>query len=355
MPSPIKQPQWTKNEYSKNRIVKAGKEIISDTLSEEKRKDALTVIDNWRASHAYPLQVIYMYLKRLSKDDSTIIVAQRLKRLDSIVGKLKRFSTMSLWKMQDLGGCRFIVSSLDDVYKYSDKLKNSSIRHILKKQNDYIKEPQLSGYRSLHLVYKYHSDKKEEYNRNMLIEIQFRTHLQHLWATAVETMGLFTNVAIKSGKGSDEVNRFFDLTSSLFAIIEGCQTVPGTPNDIDEIVHEIETLNADNNFLDFLSSIKALTKMEEDNDKNKRSGYCVLSLEYKTKEYETQHLSIKRFKPSEIDKANDYYNELESQKSNTKSDNVLVRVSSFSELKKAYPNYFSDISEFVALIKRYLR
>ena len=68
MPSPIKQPQWTKNEYSKNRIIKAGKEIISDTLSEEKRKDALTVIDNWRASHAYPLQVIYMNLKRLSKD-----------------------------------------------------------------------------------------------------------------------------------------------------------------------------------------------------------------------------------------------------------------------------------------------
>ena len=207
----------------------------------------------------------------------------------------------------------------------------------------------MSGYRSLHLVYEYHSDKKVEYNRNMLIEIQFRTHLQHLWATAVETMGLFTNVAIKSGKGSDKVNRFFALTSSLFAIIEGCQTVPETPEDIDEIVHEIETLNADNNFLDFLSNIRAFTKMEEGNEKNKRSGYCVLSLEY-----ESQHLSIKRFKPSEIDKANDYYNELESQKNNTKSDNVLVRVSSFSELRKAYPNYFSDISEFVALIKRYL-
>ena len=101
--------------------------------------------------------------------------------------------------------------------------------------------------------------------------------------------------------------------------------------------------------MDFLSNIRAFTKMEEGNEKNKRSGYCVLSLEY-----ESQHLSIKRFKPSEIDKANDYYNELESQKNNTKSDNVLVRVSSFSELRKAYPNYFSDISEFVALIKRYL-
>ena len=108
-------------------------------------------------------------------------------------------------------------------------------------------------------------------------------------------------------------------------------------------------------FICFVNCYIYPQETEEDNEKNKRSGYCVLSLEYKTKKYETQHLSIKRFKPSEIDKANDYYNELESQKSNTKSDNVLVRVSSFSELKKAYPNYFSDISEFVALIKRYLR
>lgn len=30
---------------------------------------------------------------------------------------------------------------------------------------------------------------------------------------------------------------------------------------------------------------------------------------------------------------------------------VLVSVSSFQTLKKAYPNYFSDIGEFVTIIK----
>ena len=46
------------------------------------------------------------------------------------------------------------------------------------------------------MVYQYKSDRIETYNRNMLIEIQFRTHLQHIWATAVETMGLFDRCTI---------------------------------------------------------------------------------------------------------------------------------------------------------------
>lgn len=348
MSQTIDQPKWAKVEYSKKRIEKAGRDIIKDSLSDEDRKKALDIIDNWRSSHAFPLQVIYMNLKRLSKNDDTIIVAQRLKRLDSIVDKLKRFNTMSLWNMQDLGGCRFIVSDIESVYKYSGQLKNSRVRHALHNTKDYIEEPKESGYRSLHIVYKYHSDKSEEYNHNMLIEVQFRTHLQHLWATAVETMDLFTNSAIKSGKGSEEVTRFFALTSSLFAIRENCKIVPNTPEDIDEIIHEIESLNSQKNYLDFLSSIRVITKLEEDKEKNKE-GYCVLSLNY-----QTHHLTIRRFKPSEIDKANAYYSELEIQKSSEKADNVLVRVSSFSALKSAYPNYFSDISEFVAIIKEYL-
>ena len=38
-----------------------------------------------------------------------------------------------------------------------------------------------------------------------------------------------------------------------------------------------------------------------------------------------------------------------------KIDAVLVNVSSFNALKSAYPNYFSDIGEFVDIIKSYLQ
>ena len=157
-------------------------------------------------------------------------------------------------------------------------------------------------------------------------------------------------MAIKSGEGDIDDKRFFALTSSLFAIKENMPTVPNTPEDIDEIVHEVESLNAKNNYLDFLSNIKAITKMEEDEENKGKNEYCVLSLNY-----QNQHLTIKRFKSSEIEQANEYYTSLESLNSNNKEDSVLVRVSSFAVLKKAYPNYFADISEFVYMIKRYLK
>jgi len=43
-----------------------------------------------------------------------------------------------------------------------------------------------------------------------LIEIQIRSKLQHIWATAVETVGFFTGQAIKSNEGEKEWNDFLD-------------------------------------------------------------------------------------------------------------------------------------------------
>lgn len=145
---------------------------------------------------SFTYNIIYTHLRRFAKNNKDIIVSERLKRLDSILGKLKREPTMSLWTMQDLGGCRFVVPNVGDVYTYVEKYEKSRKRHILKNQYDYIKNPKKSGYRSVHMVYQYKSDRIETYNRNMLIEIQFRTHLQHIWATAVETMGLFDRCTI---------------------------------------------------------------------------------------------------------------------------------------------------------------
>ncbi len=346
----IKQPKWKKVEYSKKEINSAGELITNKSISKEQRDQALRVIDNWRAAHAFPLQVIYMNLKRMTEGKEGTIVAQRLKRLDSIENKLLRFPDMNLWRIQDLGGCRVIVNTIDEVYQNYKLYKNSRIRHVFKREYDYIKTPKESGYRSLHAVYQYHSDSSEDYNTNMLIEIQFRTHLQHIWATAVETMGLFTNQAIKSGKGDNDIKRFFVLISSLFAIRENCPVVPNTSEDIDELIHEIESINAKNNYLDFLSNIRVATKFEEDRKSKNKNEICILSLNY-----DKNQLSVKRFKSSEIEEANEYYSLAENSTTSDRTDIVLVRVSSFSTLKSAYPNYFTDISEFIAIVKEYLR
>lgn len=309
--------------------------------------DATDVIDNWRAAHAYPMHVIYTHLRRLARNHTDITVAERLKRLDSIVNKLVREPTMSLWTMQDLGGCRFIVPTINDVYAYAEKYENSRKRHELKSTYDYLRNPKASGYRSLHRVYEYHSDKTEIYNKNMLIEIQFRTHLQHVWATAVETMGLFTKQAIKSGQGSQDVKRFFALVSSLFAIEEGCATVPGTPSTLDELITEIRLLNDKCNFLDMLSAIRVAV----DNRAGEKlsQGYYILILNYNTR-----RLRVRYFKPSQIEEANEVYSQIEKERAESQIDAVLVSVSSFGALKTAYPNYFSDIGEFISRVKKYL-
>ena len=347
----IKQPKWKEVEYTRSQIINAGKIIRKEDSSEEEKKHAIEVIDNWREAHAFPLHVIYMHLRRMAKMDSSVIVAERLKRLESITNKLIREQSMNLWTMQDLGGCRVIVNTIDDVYKYSEIYSKSKKRHIQKKVYDYIKNPKSSGYRSLHVVYEYHSDRSEKYNKNMLIEIQFRTHLQHLWATSVETMGLFRKEAIKSGQGSEPVKRFFLLVSALFAYKEKQALPPNVPQNIKEIIAEIKLLNKANRYLEFLSGIRVAVDNQESKLKDiKSSGYCILILNY-----DIRRLRIIPFGSSQIDKATNAYNQIEKSKNNSQVDTVLVRVSSFKSLKSAYPNYFSDIGEFVAIVKSYLK
>ena len=345
----LEKPRWKAVEYSRSQIIKAGKVIKDAVALPEDVENATKVVDNWRAAHAYPLHVIYIYLRNMAASRNDIIVAERLKRLDSIINKLKRQPTMSLWAMQDLGGCRFIVPTNEEVYRYADKMLGSRIRHRHVKTNDYISNPKQSGYRSLHMVFEYHSDITDIYNNNILIEVQFRTHLQHIWATAVETMGLFTKQAIKAGQGDEDVTRFFALVSSLFAIKEEKLVVPNTIDDKDELISEIESLNAKCNFLDMLSAIRVAVD-HKDKFGKAQQGYYILILNYVTRK-----LSIRYFKASQNQEANEVYSQIESTRAESKIDAVLVRVSSFQSLRTAYPNYFSDIGEFVDLVKSYLR
>ena len=168
-----------------------------------------------------------------------------------------------------------VLPTLQDVYAYSEQFQNSRIRHELKKVNDYIQAPKKSGYRSLHLVYRFKTDTpdKEIYNQYpMLIELQFRTHLQHIWATALETIGLFTNQALKAGQGDEEILRFFVVVSSLFALKEGCPVAPGTVADEKELISEMELLNDQHHILDMLRAIRVAIDHDSDTVPDKK-GY----------------------------------------------------------------------------------
>lgn len=332
---------WEIPKYSKSEINKAGKIIADKTSTKKERQDALKVLNNWRSSHAYPLQVIASNLRSKNPDS---IVVQRLKRLDSITGKIERFPKMDLYRMQDLGGCRVIVDSIDEVYSTMNQYKSSRIRHILKREYDYIQNPKESGYRSYHMVYQFHSDRKETYNKNMLIEIQFRTKIQHTWATAVEMMGIYTKSNLKSSQGNEDILRFFTLVSSILALKEGTPVCPNTSESADELIKEIKSLDSKHNIVSTLSGLNVAIDFDEKNE-NKKNNYYILILDYTRK-----RMRIKSFETKNIEVATEVYNQLEGKLESDKNI-VLVSASSFDSLRAAYPNYFTDIQEFVDMMR----
>jgi len=121
--------------------------------------EALDIVNNWRSSHNFPLNTFHIGLKRRTKViDPGCVTAQRIKRLSSIEAKLERFPTMTLSQMQDIGGCRAIVASCAQVVKLARSYADSDLKHTLAQKDDYIASPKNSGYRGIHLIYKYFSE-----------------------------------------------------------------------------------------------------------------------------------------------------------------------------------------------------
>ena len=193
--------RWAILSFSREEINKAGKLLALADSPDELPEESLVAIGNWRACHGWPLNTFKLWLLEKAKHlDNGSLVAQRLKRLKSIAQKLKRFPGIKLSQMQDIAGCRAILPTVKHVDGLVLKYRKSDIKHELIRMDDYIREPKASGYRGIHLIYRYFSDKNTTYN-DLKVEVQLRSTAQHLWATAVETVGTFTQQALKSSTG----------------------------------------------------------------------------------------------------------------------------------------------------------
>lgn len=230
---------WATPQFSKGAVDRAGRVLANSLASAEELTEALVVINNWRSSHSFPLNTMQVGLRRRARQvDPNALVAQRIKRLSSIEAKLRRFDKMMLSRMQDIGGARAVVGSVPKVRELVRLYQESDLKHKLASFDDYIAEPQSSGYRGVHLVYRYFSDKISTYN-GLQIELQLRSPLQHAWATAVETVGTFLKQALKASQGHAEWLRFFALMGSALAFRERSSLVPGTPQTRRELVEEL--------------------------------------------------------------------------------------------------------------------
>ena len=158
------------------------KELSGQQNSEEYGKQIL-ILDSWRHQHEEPAQIFFKKLVGIINKYPDAMATYRLKRKESILKKLYRSNgNFELGAMDDIAGCRVIVNSISEVYEvYNEILNLKESKEIdIKKTKDYIKNPEKSGYRSLHIIVK-QTLKQENIDRQYRIELQIRTKLQQYW------------------------------------------------------------------------------------------------------------------------------------------------------------------------------
>lgn len=337
------------NVPSRTQVDKAGERLKNDEITQ----DTMETLSAWRSVHAYPVNAFQSLIRQKIRNASMekdSVIAQRLKRLPSIVAKLKRFKEMKLSRMQDIGGIRVIVSDVPSVRKLYELIINSRTKlKPSKEERDYIKGPKPDGYRGLHQSFQYYSIGHSELN-GLRIELQIRTRLQHAWATAVETLGMIENKSFKSGEGPDSYKRFFKIVSALFSMAEKCPVLAEFKEySRTELIAELKKLENDLSVIAKLRGI-AITSQHIDTSAEK-SDYFVMILNKRS-----NSLHLVPFTKKQIEMAESFYS-LQEEKSRSDSNLsvVLVSAGDISNLKKAYPNYFLDTELFIKHISELMK
>jgi putative GTP pyrophosphokinase len=203
--------------YSKTRVDRAGRlfaaqvshfaedpDLFRDEATLDQARDAIAAIEWWRSEHAKPLSRVAANLRYYVSEVGDPVVAQRLKRVPTIAGKLLREPAMKLSRMGDIGGVRALLPDQAAAYHISGRLRRN---WTITRFRDYVSEPKEDGYRALHLVNRH---------RGRLIEIQLRTPHQDAWANLVEAMSRDAFPGLKFGQGPAELRDFlFDYAEIL--------------------------------------------------------------------------------------------------------------------------------------------
>jgi ppGpp synthetase/RelA/SpoT-type nucleotidyltranferase len=333
----------------KKRLKQADKNFKkTKTLS----KYDVQALSEWRTMFSPIVNALSNTLSKIAIDKKNtihpVVISTRLKRTPSIISKLQRFPDMVLTRMQDIGGVRVVYQTIEQV-RMTDKRfegiygKKTDNSFRLIRVSNYIEHPKDDGYRSIHHIYKYQGKFKEAHG--LVIELQIRTAIQHMWATAVETFDLKQKSSLKIGGGEQLHRRFFYLASSLFSKFEGKHKK--LPKEQDEMAFfetkEMLEINHKCHILPILKSIAEISKEMENKD---IYGFI---LELNIKE---SLLTIHPFSEEEDILFNKKYLEIEQNNKDLYKEVVLVYAKDIRTLKDAFPNYYMDSRTFIDFFER---
>ena len=329
--------------YSRNKINQSGKVLLAGPEMGFPYTDANLVVEDWRKLHMIPLQKLVEEVTRILADSGVqaAFSSHRLKRMTSIIAKLRHNPGMGLGGLQDIGGARFVFEDIDSLLKAQKIISQASFEHFVtdREPYDYVAKPKASGYRSIHFTYKYVSD-NDDYD-GLRVELQIRTRLQHDWAMAVETAELISKSSLKASLGDENWLSFFKLSSAVFAQKEGMPVAESFAgySEKDYCVQYAQ-LDKDFKFLDQLQALVSAVKISEEH--TLRGGFAILLIQFAEK-----RVQLKHFQSDNLEDATKYYSEVEKSIYDQNSAVVLVSVSDMKELQEAYPSYFLNASEFI--------
>lgn len=331
--------------YSKARVDRAG----YAAGKQEATPEDIEIIENWRAAHAQLLNTFKQIIYNRAKKFDFALVVQRLKRRPTIIDKLGRDPEMRvrLSQMQDIAGCRVILDTIEDLYRFKELMDNARFDHEIRDEKDYLENPKPDGYRGIHQIFIYqveprkgHASENQPWN-GMRIEVQYRTITQHAWATAVETAGLLTADNPKFKRGSKAVGDFFAVCSEMIArrFEHSKSSLPSLTNR--DLCGEFDRLSTETHILDIFENVN--TRIQDD----VFSKNSILIFYFEPEDGQ-QDVVVRSF--SSINSAISEYNRLENELSG-KADVVLVKSEAEDYMRSAYRNYFADTAEFVRMIR----
>lgn len=241
--------------------------------------------------------------------------------------------------MDDVAGCRLIFPSIADLYKFRRSLHAARFWHRLKNdadKYDYIKRPKDTGYRGVHDVYVYNANSLHgRAYKGLLIELQYRTFVQHAWATAVEVIGFITESQPKFEQGDRRYQDAMALASEIIArAFEDSKSCHPEMDD-GEVVDRFLALDGELGLMRMLSGLNSA-----DGDINDNKNVILIF-------NPDGSLITKSFRD-----ATDALRELfQLEEANPDRDIVLVRADTSQDVREAFRNYFSDAREFIRLVE----
>lgn len=328
-------------------------------LTEEEKLE----FDNFREAHNIIIKLFTIELKKVNFSKQHL-TASRNKRIETIISKLCRPEKPKLDRIHDIAGTRIIFENIKSLEDYIDILENTELVNFKEKINEdknrynYIKNPKLDGYRSIHKVFYYSSNipystlNEKSFNlENKKIELQLRTRLQHIWATTVEIYDIINKSNIKTGthnKLETKEGLFFKKCSLVFEGIES--------NDVEKIKININEIFRDKDLVEIYNRLKGIKNIKNIQLPKTLGSDEVFILITDLNKGKTTFFTtdpIEKNDKQDTFLINASYRRLEEK--NTKGEYILLLLTlgDIKKLKNVYPNYFLNTNEFISILKKY--